>query len=48
MYAKLDYELERDFIPLIPVASVPQVLVVNPKKVESAQVQSLACASRCS
>jgi len=33
MYAKLDYELERDLVPLILLASVPQVLVVNPKKV---------------
>ncbi|MGM9427252.1 Bug family tripartite tricarboxylate transporter substrate binding protein [Hydrogenophaga sp. MI9] len=32
MYAKLDYDLERDFVPLILVASVPQVLVVNAKK----------------
>ena len=36
MYAKLDYDLERDFAPLIMVASVPQVLVVNPKKVPAA------------
>jgi tripartite-type tricarboxylate transporter receptor subunit TctC len=33
MYPKLDYDLEKDFVPLILVASVPQVLVVNPKKV---------------
>ena len=33
MYAKLDYDLERDLVPLILLASVPQVLVVNPKKV---------------
>ena len=33
MYPKLDYDLERDFSPLILVASVPQILVVNPKKV---------------
>ena len=32
MYPKLDYELERDFVPLAIVASVPLVLVVNPKK----------------
>ena len=31
MYPKLDYELERDFVPLAIVASVPHVLVVNPK-----------------
>jgi len=33
MYPKLDYDIERDFSPLILVASVPQILVVNPKKV---------------
>ncbi len=33
MYPKLEYDLEKDLVPLILVASVPQVLVVNPKKV---------------
>jgi len=33
MYPKLDYDLEKDFVPLVLVATVPQVLVVNPKKV---------------
>ncbi len=33
MYPKLDYNIEKDFIPLALVANVPQVLVVNPKKV---------------
>lgn len=31
MYPKLDYDLEKDFVPLTLVASVPQVVVVNPK-----------------
>ena len=31
MYPKLDYDLEKDFIPLALMANVPQVLVVNPK-----------------
>lgn len=31
MYKKLDYDLERDFVPLALLAKVPQVLVVNPK-----------------
>ncbi|WP_396430205.1 Bug family tripartite tricarboxylate transporter substrate binding protein [Limnohabitans sp.] len=34
MYPRLDYDLERDLIPLILVANVPQVVVVNPKKVD--------------
>ncbi len=31
MYAKLDYDIEKDFVPLALMANVPQVLVVNPK-----------------
>ena len=33
MYPKLDYDLEKDFVPLALLANVPQVLVVNPKNV---------------
>ncbi|MBP6277353.1 MAG: tripartite tricarboxylate transporter substrate binding protein [Limnohabitans sp.] len=40
MYAKLDYDLERDLTPLILVANVPQVLVVNPKKVNVADFKA--------
>jgi len=36
MYPKLDYDIEKDFIPLSLLANVPQVLVVNPKKFASA------------
>jgi tripartite-type tricarboxylate transporter receptor subunit TctC len=32
MYAKLDYDIEKDLVPLILVANVPQVLVINPRK----------------
>ena len=35
LYPKLDYDLEKDFIPLVLLANVPQVLVVNPKRVEA-------------
>ena len=35
MYPRLDYDLEKDFIPLTLVASVPQVVVVNPRRIES-------------
>ena len=34
MYPKLDYDLEKDFIPLALLAQVPQVVVVNPKRVD--------------
>jgi len=33
MYPKLDYNLETDFIPVGLIASVPQVVVVNPQRV---------------
>jgi tripartite-type tricarboxylate transporter receptor subunit TctC len=32
MYPRLEYDIEKDFVPLILVASVPQVLVVNTRK----------------
>jgi tripartite-type tricarboxylate transporter receptor subunit TctC len=40
MYPRLDYDIERDFVPLILVASVPQVLVVNPKNVPGADFKA--------
>ncbi len=33
MYPKLDYDIEKDFVPLSLIANVPQVLVVNPKNI---------------
>lgn len=33
MYPRLDYDIEKDFVPLALVAKVPQVLVVNPRSV---------------
>jgi tripartite-type tricarboxylate transporter receptor subunit TctC len=35
MYPKLDYSLEGDFVPVGLVASVPQVVVVNPSRVQA-------------
>lgn len=32
MYPRLDYDLEKDFVPLTLVARVPQVVVVNPRR----------------
>ena len=40
MYPKLDYDLEKDFVPLTLVASVPQVLVVNPRRVPVADFKA--------
>jgi tripartite-type tricarboxylate transporter receptor subunit TctC len=41
MYPHLDYNLETDFIPVGLVASVPQVIVVNPQRVPVADLKGL-------
>ena len=33
MYPKLDYDIEKSFVPIALVSSVPQVIVVNPQRV---------------
>jgi tripartite-type tricarboxylate transporter receptor subunit TctC len=40
MYPRLDYDLEKDFVPLTLVASVPQVVVVNPKNITAPDFKS--------
>jgi tripartite-type tricarboxylate transporter receptor subunit TctC len=35
MYPKLDYDIERDFVPVGLVSSVPQVISVNPGRVQA-------------
>jgi tripartite-type tricarboxylate transporter receptor subunit TctC len=40
MYPKLDYDLEKDFVPLTLVASVPQVVVVNPRRIPVADFKA--------
>jgi tripartite-type tricarboxylate transporter receptor subunit TctC len=46
MYPRLDYDLERDLVPLILVARVPQVLVVNPKKAGTASFREFLASVR--
>ncbi|WP_431259201.1 Bug family tripartite tricarboxylate transporter substrate binding protein [Roseateles chitinivorans] len=41
MYPKLEYKLEEDFIPVALVSSVPQVIVINPSKVQATDVKGL-------
>ena len=41
MYPKLDYNLEADFVPVGLIASVPQVIVVNPQRVPVADLKGL-------
>lgn len=40
MYPRLDYDIERDFVPLVLAASVPQVVVVNPRRVEANDIKT--------
>jgi tripartite-type tricarboxylate transporter receptor subunit TctC len=35
LYPKLDYDIEKDFIPVAVIAMPPQVIVVNPGKVDA-------------
>ncbi len=46
MYPKLDYDLEKDFVPITLVARVPQVLVVNPKRIDSPDVKAFLALMR--
>ena len=46
MYPKLDYDIEKDFVPLALIANVPQVLVVNPKNMPFADFKSFLEALR--
>ena len=41
MYPRLDYNIETDFVPVGLVSSVPQVIVVNPQKVQAMTLPQL-------
>ena len=41
MYPKLDYHIDTDFIPVALISNVPQVIVVNPKRVAANDLPSL-------
>ncbi|VWX63026.1 ABC transporter substrate-binding protein [Burkholderiales bacterium 8X] len=40
VYPRLDYDIEKDFVPLMLLANVPQVVVVNPKRVTATTLQN--------
>ncbi len=40
MYPRLDYNIETDFVPVGLVSSVPQVVVVNPGRVQATDLKS--------
>lgn len=39
VYPRLDYDIEKDFVPLMLLANAPQVVVVNPKRVTQQTIQ---------
>jgi tripartite-type tricarboxylate transporter receptor subunit TctC len=39
VYPRLDYDIEKDFVPLMLLANVPQVVVINPKRVQANTIQ---------
>ncbi len=41
MYPKLEYHIENDFVPVGLISSVPQVIVVNPAKVQAKTLSEL-------
>jgi tripartite-type tricarboxylate transporter receptor subunit TctC len=46
MYPKLDYDLERDFVPIALLANVPQVVVVNPKNITAPDMKAFLAYAR--
>ena len=41
IYLKLDYDIEKDFIPVALIATPPQVVVVNPAKIQAKTLAEL-------
>lgn len=39
-FYKLDYDIERDLIPMTPIAQPPQIIVVNPRRVQATDMKS--------
>ncbi len=45
-YKKLDYDIEKDFVPITVIAQPPQVVVVNSTKVQAKTLQELIAYAR--
>lgn len=45
-YPKLDYDIEKDLIPMTVIANPPQVIVVNPARVQATTLKELLDGSR--
>jgi tripartite-type tricarboxylate transporter receptor subunit TctC len=45
-YPKLDYDIEKDLVPMTTIANPPQVIVVNPNRVQATDLKGLLEAMR--
>jgi tripartite-type tricarboxylate transporter receptor subunit TctC len=46
VYPKLDYDIEKDFVPLMLLASVPQVVVINSKRVSATTLKDFVAEAK--
>lgn len=46
IYPRLDYDIEKDFVPIMLLANAPQVVVVNPKRVTQNTLQEFVAYAR--
>ncbi|VTU30514.1 Argininosuccinate lyase [Variovorax sp. PBL-H6] len=46
VYPRLDYDIEKDFVPLMLLASVPQVVVINPRRVSATTLKDFVAEAR--
>jgi len=46
VYPRLDYDIEKDFVPLMLLASVPQVVVINPKRVSATTLKEFVAEAK--
>jgi tripartite-type tricarboxylate transporter receptor subunit TctC len=46
LYPKLDYDIEKSFVPVALVSSVPQVIVVNPERVPATDLKGFVEAAK--
>ncbi|KWT89388.1 MULTISPECIES: tripartite tricarboxylate transporter substrate binding protein [unclassified Variovorax] len=46
VYPRLEYDIEKDFVPLMLLASVPQVVVINPKRVSATTLKEFVAEAK--
>lgn len=46
VYPRLEYDIEKDFVPLMLLASVPQVVVINPRRVSATTLKEFVAEAK--